>query len=130
MLDVESTKQETAAIAAAFGQKRERMLSGLRDMGFGIDLPPEGTFYIWASAAHLPQGINDGMSFFRKALERKVIAVPGEFFDVNPGRRRSGRASRFRQHLRFSFGPSMETIDTALARIKEMIDAESKGSGV
>lgn len=130
LLDVESTKQETAAISAAFGQKRERMLSGLRDMGFGIDLPPEGTFYIWASAAHLPAGINDGMSFFRKALERKVIAVPGEFFDVNPGRRRSGRPSRFRQHLRFSFGPSMDTIETALERIKEMIDSESKGSGV
>ncbi|MCP4444708.1 MAG: pyridoxal phosphate-dependent aminotransferase [Myxococcales bacterium] len=126
LLDVESTKQETAAIFAAFGQKRERMLSGLRDMGFGIDMPPEGTFYIWASAAHLPKTINDGMSFFRKALERQVIAVPGEFFDVNPGRRRSGRVSRFRQHLRFSFGPGMETIETALGRIKEMIDAESK----
>ncbi len=124
LLDLESTKQETEAIATVFGKKRARLLSGLRDMGFGIDLPPEGTFYVWASAAHLPASISDGMSFFRKALEHRVIAVPGEFFDVNPGRRRSGRASRFRQHLRFSFGPSMETIDLALSRIKTMIDGE------
>ncbi len=124
LLDIEATKQETAAIATVFGKKRERLLSGLRDLGFGIDLSPEGTFYVWASAAHLPASINDGMSFFRKALEHQVIAVPGEFFDVNPGRRRSGRPSRFRQHLRFSFGPNMETIDLALARIKTMIDGE------
>ncbi len=125
ILDVESTRRETAAISAEFSKKRERMLAGLRDMGFAVDLPPEGTFYVWASAAHLPPSINDGMSFFREALKRKVIAVPGEFFDVNPGRRRSGRASRFKQHLRFSFGPAMPVVETALARIKEMIAVEA-----
>ena len=36
----------------------------------------------------LPAGLDDGMEFFRAALERKVIVVPGEFFDVNPGQRR------------------------------------------
>lgn len=125
LLDLASTKQETAAIAAEFSKKRERMVTALRDLGFGIDLPPEGTFYVWASAAHLPPSINDGMSFFRAALDRKVIAVPGEFFDVNPGRRRSGQLSRFKQHLRFSFGPTMPTIDLALGRIKELIAAEA-----
>ncbi len=55
--------------------------------------------------------MNDGMSFFRAALERKIITVPGEFFDVNPGKRRSGRASRFRDYVRFSFGPSMATLE-------------------
>jgi N-succinyldiaminopimelate aminotransferase len=125
LLDLENTRQETAAIAAEFSQKRERMVTGLRDLGFGIDLPPEGTFYVWASAAHLPPSISDGMSFFRAALERQVIAVPGEFFDVNPGRRRSGQRSRFKQHLRFSFGPTMQTIDLALGRIKELIASEA-----
>ena len=84
-----------------------KLLNGLRDLGFTVDLPPEGTFYVWASAQHLPASISDGMSFFRAALERKVITVPGEFFDVDPGKRRGGRASRFRRHLRFSFGPAM-----------------------
>jgi aspartate/methionine/tyrosine aminotransferase len=126
-LDLESTKQETAAIAAEFSKKRERMVQGLRDLGFGIDLPPEGSFYVWASAAHLPASINDGMRFFRAALEKKVIAVPGEFFDVNPGRRRSGQRSRFKQHLRFSFGPNMQTIDLALSRIRELIASAASG---
>ena len=125
LLDLENTKQETAAIFTEFSKKRERIVTGLRDLGFGIDLTPEGTFYVWASAAHLPPSINDGMTFFRAALERKVIAVPGEFFDVNPGRRRSGQRSRFKQHLRFSFGPTMATIELALGRIKELIASEA-----
>jgi aspartate/methionine/tyrosine aminotransferase len=116
---------ETRAIHAEFGKKRNRLLNGLRDLGFTVDLPPEGTFYVWASAQHLPPSISDGMSFFRAALERKVITVPGEFFDVDPGKRRGGRASRFRRHLRFSFGPTMARLDGALARLGELIAAAS-----
>ncbi|HVR04336.1 MAG TPA: pyridoxal phosphate-dependent aminotransferase, partial [Polyangia bacterium] len=57
----------------------------------------------------------------RAALAKKVIAVPGEFFDINPGKRRSQHASRFRRHVRFSFGPSMETLETALGRLEALI---------
>ncbi|MCX5743683.1 MAG: pyridoxal phosphate-dependent aminotransferase, partial [Proteobacteria bacterium] len=116
-----NTLWETRAIHAEFAKKRARMLNGLRDLGFTVDLPPEGTFYVWASAQHLPPSINDGMSFFRAALDRKVITVPGEFFVVDPGKRRGGRTSRFRRHLRFSFGPTMARLDTALERLGDMI---------
>jgi len=112
---------ETKAIHNEFGKKRKKLLEGLRDLGFTVDLPPEGTFYVWASAQHLPASISDGMSFFRAALERNVITVPGEFFDVDPGKRRGGRASRFRRHLRFSFGPAMPKLDLALERFKDLI---------
>jgi hypothetical protein len=122
-LSPEKTLAETAAIQAEFGKKRTRLLNGLRDLGFTIDAPPEGTFYVWASAQHLPPSINEGMSFFRAALERKVIAVPGDFFDVDPGKRRGGRNSRFRRHLRFSFGPTMSKLDLALERFGELIKA-------
>ena len=54
------------------------------------------------------------MGFFRAALDEKVIVVPGEFFDVNPGKRRPQRASRFRHHVRFSFGPARRVLDAAL----------------
>jgi len=121
LLDPELTMQETRAIAAEFGKKRSRLLNGLRDLGFTVDLPPEGTFYVWASAQHLPPSIADGMSFFRAALDRKVITVPGDFFDVDPGKRRGGRNSRFRRHLRFSFGPPMAKLETALDRIRDLI---------
>jgi N-succinyldiaminopimelate aminotransferase len=112
---------ETRAIHTEFGKKRARLLNGLRDLGFTVDLPPEGTFYIWASAQHLPESISDGMSFFRAALERNVITVPGEFFDVDPGKRRGGRVSRFRRHLRFSFGPPIERLELALDRLQDLI---------
>jgi hypothetical protein len=112
---------ETRAIQAEFGKKRKRLLDGLRDLGFTVDLPPEGTFYVWASAQHLPDKLADGMSFFRAALEKKVICVPGEFFDVDPGKRRGARASRFRRHLRFSFGPTMDKIELALERFRELL---------
>ena len=112
---------ETRAIQATFGKKRAKLLNGLRDLGFTVSLPPEGTFYVWASAEHLPSSISDGMAFFRAALDRKVISVPGEFFDVDPGKRRGGRASRFRRHLRFSFGPQMQKLELALDRFRDMI---------
>jgi len=116
---------ETKAIHATFGKKRAKMLNGLRDLGFTVDLPPEGTFYVWASAEHLPASISDGMSFFRAALDRNVITVPGEFFDVDPGKRRGSRASRFRRHLRFSFGPAMPRLETALERLGDLIKTAS-----
>src|SRR5262249_12153491 len=59
----------------------------------------------------------DGMSYFREALDKRVIVVPGEFFDVNPGKRRAGRPSRFRQHVRLSFGPPLEALERALPRL-------------
>jgi aspartate/methionine/tyrosine aminotransferase len=121
LLSPTAAMAETKAIHAAFSKKRSKLLNGLRDLGFGVDLPPEGTFYVWASAQHLPASISDGMSFFRAALEKNVITVPGEFFDVDPGKRRGRRASRFRRHLRFSFGPTMDRLDLALERFKDLI---------
>ncbi|MDX2087325.1 MAG: pyridoxal phosphate-dependent aminotransferase [Kofleriaceae bacterium] len=125
LLSPTSAMAETKAIHAAFAKKRAKLLNGLRDLGLTIDLSPEGTFYVWASAEHLPASISDGMSFFRAALDRKVITVPGEFFDVDPGKRRGLRPSRFRRHLRFSFGPAMGRLETALERLKDLINTAS-----
>ena len=101
----EHVAAEHAALHQAFGAKRTLMLEGLERLGITVDRYPEGTFYVWGNLAGLPGELSDGMTFFRAALAEKVIVVPGEFFDVNPGRRRPGRASRFRSHVRFSFGP-------------------------
>jgi aspartate/methionine/tyrosine aminotransferase len=112
---------EIKAIHAAFRGKRDRLLTGLERLGVRTDRAPDGTFYVWGKVDGLPAPLNDGMGFFRAALGKKVIAVPGEFFDINPGKRRSQRASRFRSHVRFSFGPSMEAIDTALGRLEALV---------
>ncbi len=113
--------KETLAIQNAFRPKRDRLLSELERLGVRIDRAPEGTFYVWGNVGGLPAPLNTGMGFFRAALEKKVIVVPGEFFDVNPGKRRAGRSSRFRAHVRFSFGPSMSTLEKATTRIGELV---------
>jgi len=121
LLDPAHVVSETNAIHHVFREKRDRLLSGLERLGVRTDRAPDGTFYVWGRVDGLPPALADGMSFFRAALAKKVIAVPGEFFDVNPGKRRAQRLSRFRAHVRFSFGPSMESIETALARLAELI---------
>jgi aspartate/methionine/tyrosine aminotransferase len=99
------------------------MLAGLGRLGIETDRAPDGTFYVWGRVDKLPPPLNDGMGFFRAALDHQVIVVPGEFFDVNPGKRRHQRESRFRRHVRFSFGPAQESLDGALVRLGAMIDA-------
>jgi aspartate/methionine/tyrosine aminotransferase len=117
----ERADAEAVSIQNAFRAKRDLMIAGLSAMGVKLDAAPQGTFYCWGSVADLPAGLNTGMNFFRKALEAKVIVVPGEFFDVNPGKRRTGRGSRFRSHVRFSFGPSEATIRAGLERLDKLV---------
>ena len=90
-------------------------------MGLTIVREPDGTFYLWAKVEGLPASISDGLSFFRAALDQKVITVPGEFFDVNPGKRRTGRVSRFRKYVRLSFGPSYDSLEKAMDRLAAVI---------
>jgi len=115
---------ETAAIHRAFGRKRQILLDGLRAAGMRFDLEPEGTFYCWADLSALPGGLADGMTLFRALLERKVICVPGEFFDVNPGKRRSNRPSRFKSYMRFSFGAEEGQVVEGVRRIQELVRSE------
>jgi N-succinyldiaminopimelate aminotransferase len=112
---------ETAAIHRAFGRKRGILLAGLRATGMRFDLEPEGTFYCWADLSALPGGLSDGMTLFRGLLEHKVICVPGEFFDVNPGKRRSNRPSRFKSYMRFSFGAEESQVTEGVRRIQELV---------
>jgi hypothetical protein len=49
-----------------------------------------------------------------------VLTVPGEFFDVNPNRTRSG-PSPLAGFVRFSFGPPRQVLEAGLARLGEMV---------
>jgi aspartate/methionine/tyrosine aminotransferase len=121
LLASDLVRAEAGAIRRAFLRKREVLSQGLKQAGVRFDVEPEGTFYCWGDISALPAPINDGMAFFRAALERKVICVPGEFFDVNPGKRRSGRPSRFRQYVRFSFGPEEQAVVEGVRRIQALV---------
>jgi aspartate/methionine/tyrosine aminotransferase len=121
----EHAERESEAIRAAFLPKRELVLRRARELGMTLDREPDGTFYAWVSIDKLAAPIADGMAFFRAALGKKVITVPGEFFDVNPGKRRAGRHSRFRRHVRLSFGPSIEVVEKGMERIAELVGETS-----
>jgi N-succinyldiaminopimelate aminotransferase len=126
LLTEEFTARETRAIVQAFRAKRDYLVGRLLKMGVGIDLDPEGTFYAWGNLSKLPPPLSDGMELFRAALERQVITVPGQFFDVNPGKRRGAQSSRFRDYTRFSFGPPMRALQMACDRLEEMISSAGK----
>lgn len=121
LVSPERAALEAASIQTSFRAKRDLMTAGLRALGVKLDAPPAGTFYCWGSVAGLPEPFNTGMGFFRKGLEAKVITVPGEFFDVNPGKRRAGRGSRFRSHVRFSFGPPEPMVRAGLERLARLL---------
>jgi aspartate/methionine/tyrosine aminotransferase len=121
LLGLDHVERETSALRASFREKRDLMVGALRKIGVRFDCEPEGTFYAWGDLSALPDSVNTGMAFFRAALQRKVITVPGTFFDVDPGQRRIGRPSRFRHHVRFSFGPSKERIERAMGRLGELV---------
>jgi aspartate/methionine/tyrosine aminotransferase len=120
MLAEDHVVAETRAIQAAFRAKRDYLLSQLERLGVRVDRAPDGTFYVWGNVEKLPPPLNDGMGLFRAALEEKIIVVPGEFFDVNPGKRRHRHASRFKSYVRFSFGPSMAVLEKAVARFERL----------
>jgi aspartate/methionine/tyrosine aminotransferase len=121
LLAEEHVVAETRAIQTCFRAKRDYLLSQLERLGVRVDRAPDGTFYVWGCVEKLPAPLSDGMGFFRALLEEKVIVVPGEFFDVNPGKRRHGRASRFKSYVRFSFGPAMSVLEKAVGRIEKMV---------
>lgn len=121
LLNPEHVRAETGAIRESFLRKRRILVDGLKASGLRLDIEPEGTFYVWADLSALPEPLNEGMGFFRAALEERVICVPGEFFDINPGKRRSGRGSRFRSYARFSFGPEEASITEGVERIGRLV---------
>jgi hypothetical protein len=121
LLEPAAVLAETEAIRRTFRAKRDLMLERAREIGFVLDREPEGTFYCFVSLRELPESLADGMAFFRAALARKVITVPGAFFDVNPGRRRASHHSRFQRYARLSFGPPIEEVRCGLDRLAQIV---------
>ena len=56
----------------------------------------------------------------QRGLQQRVITVPGEAFDVDPGRRRRGD-SPYRSWMRLSCGPSLDNLRMGLDRLSKAI---------
>ena len=126
IVNKETADMEALSLKKNFSIKRDLMINSLQEMGIKIPCPPKGGFYCWGDLSALPESINTGTKFFQKALDYKVIIVPGVFFDINPGHRRPDRSSRMGNFARFSFGPSLEEITRGLGNLKKLISAEKK----
>ncbi len=120
VLEPARADQETTALRRNFVMKRNLMVERLETMGIRFARRPLSTFYCWASLDQLPEPFDNAMEFFWRALDHRVMTVPGKFFDVNPGGARSG-PSPYERWMRFSFGPPMDNVVMGLDRLAEML---------
>jgi aspartate/methionine/tyrosine aminotransferase len=91
-------------------QRRDRLLEGLKRMGFKVPITPAGAFYIYADASDL---CNDSFSWCWELLERVgVVATPGADFGEH-------HAHKF---VRFAYTTSLANIDEALNRIAQFVN--------
>lgn len=119
LLEPEHVRQEARAVQTTFREKRTYTLRRLREMGIVVETEPQGTFYVWANLANLPEPLQDSRRFFEEGLLEKVITVPGYFFDVNPGKRRVN--ARYQSYCRISFGPEMPVLQRGLDALERVI---------
>ena len=119
-LQPERFDAEVKAVREAFARKRSLMLEKLEALDIHPAVTPLSTFYIWASIENLPAPINDADAFFHACLQKKVMTVPGRFFDIRPFRDRP-EPEPLRHWVRFSYGPSFDTVKTGLERIEQVI---------
>tara|TARA_A200000159_G_scaffold164855_1_gene196794 strand:+ start:1273 stop:2544 length:1272 start_codon:yes stop_codon:yes gene_type:complete len=126
MLNKKNSLLEANAIRELFGRKRRLVIDRLRGMGVSVAVEPEGTFYVWCNVGGLSENLNTGMKFFRMALKNKVICVPGQFFDIDPGGRRVRPSDRYSRNIRISFGPRIADLKRGMSKLERMIAEEQK----
>jgi aspartate/methionine/tyrosine aminotransferase len=119
-LEPRRADQETSAVRKVFAAKQRLTVQRLTEMGVEFPCTPQGTFYAFGSVAKLPAPLNTGIGFMHEAFKHRVLTVPGEFFDVNPHRRRSGPPG-LERFVRFSFGPPRDNLEAGLDRLAEMV---------
>jgi aspartate/methionine/tyrosine aminotransferase len=89
----------------AFAARRDVLVEGLRQVGFGVPVTPQGAFYVYARSDGFDA---DSMALARRLLDQAgVAAVPGcDFGDHEP-----------EAHMRFSYTTSLDQITEAVRRL-------------
>ncbi len=113
--------QETSALRNVFSRKQNIMLEALRSSGMVCSMDANSTFYVWADISHLPAPLNNASVFFKEALSKKVVVVPGYLFDIEPKVLKA--KTWLNNFVRFSFGPEEANLKMGLGRIVELINA-------
>jgi aspartate/methionine/tyrosine aminotransferase len=91
-----------------YNERRQFMISRLKEIGFGITVEPTGAFYVFANARHLS---NDSYKLAFDILENARVGVaPGIDFGPN------GEG-----YLRFSYANSLENIKEGMSRLENYL---------
>lgn len=97
-------------LKAMYLSKRDRLVSGLADLGFGVQ-EPEGAYYVLAD--HTGFGVGDDVAFVKHLIaEVGVAAIPPSAFYHS-----SDEGKRL---VRFAFCKSDEVLDEALERMSRL----------
>jgi aspartate/methionine/tyrosine aminotransferase len=101
---LEHGQASVRAMRDAYARRRDRMVAGLRALGFGVPHVPDGAFYVFADARAFS---SDSRALAFELLERAHVGTtPGVDFGA------AGEG-----WLRFSYAASDATIEEALARL-------------
>jgi len=89
-----------------FRERRDLLVDGLRRLGFGVPVTPQGAFYVYARCDRFAA---DSSEFVRRLLEEAGVAVvPGDDFGTFEAER----------YVRFSYAASLDQLHEALARLE------------
>jgi aspartate/methionine/tyrosine aminotransferase len=126
LMELDFIRKDAWALQAHFRKKRDFLLKHLAEMGISVRFQPTATFYIWANIEKLPPPLNDCIVFLEECIKRKVVCVPGVFFDINPRGICNIKRSRAISNVRFSYGPPFENLEKGMVQIKKMISQWEK----
>ena len=105
---LQDTAADVAEMKKIYNQRRLFMIKRLRELGFGITVPPTGAFYVFANARGFS---GDSYHLAFDILEKAHVGVtPGIDFGQN------GEG-----YLRFSYANSMENIAEGLDRMERYL---------
>ncbi len=94
---------------AAFAERRDFLVPGLKKLGFSIPVTPEGAFYVYAG---LPPGSGLSERFCDDLLEQYLVAItPGTDFGFHLAD----------EHVRFTYAEDMTRLAEALERIEKAL---------
>jgi len=107
---------DVARMKDIYNKRRKFTIQNLRELGFGIAVPPTGAFYVLANAkAYTQNSFDFSFDILRKA---KVGCTPGIDFGTNA-----------EGYLRFSYANSIENIEEAMRRLSNYLQEERKPKG-
>ncbi|MDH5368664.1 MAG: pyridoxal phosphate-dependent aminotransferase [Gammaproteobacteria bacterium] len=106
-------KPETISILEShkeeFKQRRDYLLPALKELGFKIEIEPQGAFYIYANCEKFT---NDSYQFAYDLLENIGVAItPGKDFGDN----------KHNSHVRFAYTTSVEKLKEGVSRLRDYL---------